>query len=122
MGQPFYPGHIEAFVLQPQFKAPLTSSVRPGAGPPIDRRVFAPVVLANDPIPCEVMAAADTICHASGDLLMRTSSLSGALRRSAPLDRLEEALALIGQEARAIAATSDRIAETIRALQARAGS
>ncbi len=122
MGQPFHPGHIEAFLLQPQFKAHLTSSVRPGTDNSIDRRAFAPVILANDPIPCETMAAADTICHASGDLLMRTSTLSGAMHRSAPLDRIEAALALISQEARAIAATSDRIAETIRALQTRAAS
>jgi hypothetical protein len=83
---------------------------------------IAPVILANDPLPAEIMSDADTICHASGDLLMRTSSLSGAMRRSAPLDNLEAALTLIGQEARAIAATSDRISETIRALQARAAS
>lgn len=102
MGQPFQPGHDQAFG---------------------ERRLrFVPLVAANDPLPAEIIAAANMICHAAGDLLMRSSTLSGAMHRPVAFDRLRLALGQMAQEARAIAHAADRVAETLAAIEARTAS
>lgn len=100
MGQSFHPGHAQAFG-----KAP-----------------FAPLVAANDPLPAEIIADANMICNASGDLLMRATTLCGAMHRPVGFDRLTAALALMEQEAATLSQASRHIGETIRALEARAAS
>lgn len=102
----FQPGHHQAFG---------SPHIRTGLP-------FAPLIAANDPLPAEIIAAANLICHASGDLLMRASTLCGAMHRPVGFDRLTHALDLMQQEAEALASASRRIGETIRALEARAGS
>lgn len=90
--------------------------------PPVQRIALAPVVAANDPLPAEIIAAANLICHGSGDLLMRASSLCGAMHRPVGFDRLTHALDLMAQEADALARASRDIGAVISALQARATS
>lgn len=81
-----------------------------------------PIIADNDPLPAEIVATADTVCHAAGDLLMRSSSICGAMRRAgASLDRIEEACRLAAREAELMAQSTLRIAETIAALRARGG-
>lgn len=46
---------------------------------------FTPVIIANDPLPAELILEADTACHRAGDMLMRASALSGSLRRAVSL-------------------------------------
>lgn len=99
-----------------------SQAFQPGYQQAFGKAVIAPLIAANDPLPAEVIAAANLICHASGDLLMRSSSLCGAMHRPVSFDRLTHALELIAQEAAALSHASQRIGETIRALQARAGS
>lgn len=100
----FQPGHHQAFGAPPQ------------------RITMAPLVAANDPLPAEIIAAANLICHASGDLLMRSSSLCGAMHRPVGFDRLTHALDLMAQEAEAPAKASRAIGAVVSALQARAAS
>ncbi|PZR94138.1 MAG: hypothetical protein DI537_08600 [Stutzerimonas stutzeri] len=81
-----------------------------------------PVIADNDPLPAEIVGAADTVCHAAGDLLMRTSGICGAMRRAGgTLDRIEEACRLAAREAELMAQSTLRIAETIAALRERGG-
>lgn len=79
--------------------------------------LLQPVIADNDPVPAEVLAAADGACHAAGDLLMRTSSLTGAIRRSSPLDMVEEQFRLAAAKARTIAEACDRAADGVSALR-----
>lgn len=80
-----------------------------------------PLVADNDPLPIEVVAAADTVCHAAGDLLRRTSGICGAMRRGGgSLERIEQACRLAAREAEAMPLTATRIADTISMLKARA--
>lgn len=76
-----------------------------------------PVITANDPLPAEILAAADGACHAAGELLMRTSSLAGACRRGAALDAVEVQLGLAAGKARAIAEACERAALGVAALR-----
>ena len=82
---------------------------------------LAPVVADNDPLPAETIATANLLCHAAGDFLMRASSLTGAMHRPIPLDRCAVALEIMQREAAAMATACERIAASIRALQAKAG-
>lgn len=86
-----------------------------------NRITLAPVVAANDPLPAETIATANLLCHAAGDFLMRASSLTGAMHRSIPLDRCAVALEIMQREAAAMATACERIAASIRTLQAKAG-
>lgn len=78
---------------------------------------FKPVLVANDPLPAEILATADGACHAASDLLMRTSTLTGACRRGAPLDAVEVQLRLAATKARTIAEACERTAERLATLQ-----
>lgn len=122
MSNAFYPGFSEAFGFRSPSRAGVTAPARTVNDQPLERARFAPLVAANDPLPAEIVAAANMICHASGDLLMRATSLCGAMHRPVGFDRLTHALALMAQEARALADASTRIGETILALEARAKS
>lgn len=80
-----------------------------------------PIIADNDPLPIEVVATADTVCHAASDLLMRTSGICGAMRRAGgSLERIEEACRLAAREAELMAQTTTRIADTIAHLKAKA--
>lgn len=78
---------------------------------------LAPIIADNDPVPAEVLAAADGACHAAGDLLMRTSSLAGAIRRSSPLDLVEEQFRLSAAKARTIMEACERAANGVASLR-----
>lgn len=76
-----------------------------------------PALAANDPLPAEILATADGACHAAGDLLMRTSSLAGAIRRRGPLDMVETQLRLAATKARTIAEACERAANGVATLR-----
>lgn len=86
-----------------------------------NRLTIAPVIAANDPLPAEVIATANLLCHAAGDFLMRASNLTGAMHRPIPLDRCDVALEIMQREAAAMATACERIAASIQALQVKAG-
>jgi hypothetical protein len=78
---------------------------------------LAPVIADNDPVPAEILATADGACHAAGDLLMRTSSLAGAIRRGGPIDMVEAQFRLAADKARIIAQACERAAKALVDLQ-----
>ncbi|AZO77746.1 MULTISPECIES: hypothetical protein [unclassified Bosea (in: a-proteobacteria)] len=77
---------------------------------------LAPVIADNDPLPAEILATADGASHAAGDLLMRTSSLAGAIRRGGPIDMVEEQFRLAADKARTIAEACERAATGLAAI------
>lgn len=81
---------------------------------------LSPIILANDPLPAETIQEADTLCHRAGDMLMRASALSGAMRRNMPLDGLEATIMQIADEARCTLEATVRLGETLARLKARA--
>lgn len=76
-----------------------------------------PVLVANDPLPAEILAAADGACHAANELLMRTSTVAGGIRRGISLDAVEVQLGLAATKARSIAEACERARERVAAIR-----
>ena len=80
---------------------------------------LAPVIAASDPLPAEMLAAADTLAHQAGDMMIHSSALSLMMRRAdAQLDVIERANAALAESARAAERSIETIAARIAALQA----
>jgi hypothetical protein len=81
---------------------------------------LAPIITRTEPLPPEIIQAADTASHRAGDMLMRASGLTLALRRPQPLEPdLLPSLVALAEEGRLFAAAITTIGERIAALQAR---
>lgn len=84
---------------------------------------LAPVIPANDPLPPEIILAANALGNQAGDLLMAASGLSlQAQRTDCAIDSLLRAIAAYADEARAHSNAARDLAERILALQMRAAS
>lgn len=80
---------------------------------------LAPVIAASDPLPAEMLAAADTLAHQAGDMMMRASALSLLMRRNdATLDAIAKLLDAVAEEHRGTARSVTIIADRIAALEA----
>lgn len=81
---------------------------------------LVPVIAAVDPLPDELIVAADTARSLAAGLLVKTSNAAVALRRVTAFGpRCLDPYRAAAEEAREIARLNDFIADRIAALQAR---
>lgn len=84
---------------------------------------FAPIVAASEALPSEVIGMASELANHANRLALDAIVIEGRLHRPAlPGEAIGKALTLLAQEAAAFTDLTIRLAERIRALEARAAA
>lgn len=74
---------------------------------------------ANDPVPIELLGAANTCAHAAGDLLQLASRIAGGLLHGADLATVVSACRLVEQEAMTLSVVMGHLAEALALIESR---